>query len=71
MCQLFVEVGAENAQTFDETKARFVGNYTTSPMAVIFDDAERGKQATYFARWGGKRNEFGQWSLPVSMTIAA
>ncbi len=71
MCQLFVEVGAANAQTFDETKARFVGNYTTSPMAVIFDDAERGKQATYFARWGGKRNEFGQWSLPVSMTIAA
>ena len=71
MCQLFVEVGAENAQTFDQTKARFVGNYTTNPMAVLFDDADRGKQATYFARWGGKRNEFGQWSLPVSMTIAA
>ena len=71
MCQLFVEIGAENAGTFDETKARFVGNYTLNPMAVVFDDADRGKQATYFARWGGKRNEFGQWSLPVSMTIAA
>ena len=71
MCQLFVEIGEENAETFDITKARFVGNFTTNPMAVFFDEADRGKQATYFARWGGKRNEFGQWSLPVSMTIAA
>lgn len=71
MCQLFVEVGTENGETFDITKARFVGNYTTNPMAVVFDEADRGKQATYFARWGGRRNEFGQWSLPVSMTIAA
>jgi hypothetical protein len=71
MCQLFVEVGAENAGVFDITKARFVGNYTTNPMPVIFNPEDRGKQATYFARWGGRRNEFGQWSLPVSMTIAA
>jgi hypothetical protein len=71
MCQLFVQVGEENAQTFDETKARFIGNYTLNPMPVFFDDDERGLQATYFARWGGKRNEFGPFSLPVSMTIAA
>lgn len=71
MCQLFVEIGDENAEVFDESKARFIGNYTLNPMPVIFDEAERGKQATYFARWGGRRNEFGQWSLPVSMTIAA
>jgi hypothetical protein len=71
MCQLFVEVGEENAEVFDITKARFVGNYTTNPMPVIFNPEDRGKQATYFARWGGRRNEFGQWSLPVSMTIAA
>jgi hypothetical protein len=71
MCQLFVQVGDTNAEGFDSTKARFVGNYTLNPMPVFFEEAERGKQATYFARWGGKRNEFGQWSLPVSMTIAA
>jgi hypothetical protein len=71
MCQLFVEVSEENAETFDPAKARFVGNFTANPMVVVFDEADRGKQATYFARWGGKRNEFGQWSLPVSMTIAA
>jgi hypothetical protein len=71
MCQLFVIVDTENAETFDPAKARFVGNFTRNPMAVVFDPADRGKQATLFARWGGKRNEFGQWSLPVSMTIAA
>jgi hypothetical protein len=71
MCQLFVEVGDENAQVFDPAKARFVGNFTSNPMPVVFEESDRGKQATYFARWGGKRNEFGQWSLPVSMTIAA
>ena len=71
MCQLFVQVGETNAETFDITKARFVGNFTTNPMPVIYPESERGKQATLFARWGGRRNEFGQWSLPVSMTIAA
>ena len=71
MLQLFVEIGEENAKTFDETKARFVGAFTTNPIPVVFNPADRGKQATYFARWGGKRAEVGQWSLPVSMTIAA
>jgi hypothetical protein len=71
MCQLFVEVAEENAETIDLTKARFVGNFTTNPMAVVFNAEDRGKQATLFARWGGKRNEFGNWSLPASMTIAA
>jgi hypothetical protein len=71
MLQLFVEIGEENAQTFDETKARFVGAFTTNPIPVVFNPADRGLQATYFARWGGKRAEVGQWSLPVSMTIAA
>jgi hypothetical protein len=71
MCQVFVQVGDTNAETFDITKARFVGNFTTNPMPIVFDLADRGKQATLFARWGGKRNEFGMWSLPVSMTIAA
>lgn len=71
MCQLFVEIGETNAEVFDESKARFVGNFTVNPMPIILNTADRGKQATLFARWGGKRNEFGQWSLPVSMTIAA
>jgi hypothetical protein len=67
--QLYVVVAADNAATPDE--ARFVGSFTVNPMAITFNSADRGKQATYFARWGGKQNTYGQWSLPVSMTIAA
>jgi uncharacterized protein (UPF0333 family) len=69
MCQLFVVVADDNVSTMEN--ARFVGNFSNNPMAAVFDLAERGKQATFFARWGGKRNEFGQWSVPASMTIAA
>lgn len=71
MCQLFVMTGEANFETFDDANARFVGNFTRNPMAVVFDAGDRGKQATLFARWGGKRNEFGSFSLPVSMTVAA
>jgi hypothetical protein len=69
MCQLFVVVDDENAATPEN--AKFIGNFTSNPMPAVFEASERGKQATFFARWGGKRNEFGQWSVPVSMTIAA
>lgn len=71
MCQVFVEVGPDNAETFDESRARFIGNFVRNPIVVTYDSADRGKQATYFARWGGKRNQFGQWSLPLAVTIAA
>ena len=71
MCQLFVEIGEENADTFDITKARFVGNFTANPMVVVFDEADRGKQATYFARWAGRRGDVSMWSNPVSLAIAA
>jgi hypothetical protein len=66
-----VKIGPTNAQLFDITMARFVGNFTTNPMPVLFNPADRGMQASYFARWGGKRNQFGPWSLPVSFTIGA
>jgi hypothetical protein len=69
MLQLFVTIADENA--IDPREAKFAGNYTSNPMAVTFDGADRGKQATFFARWGGRRNQFGRWSLPVSMTVAA
>jgi len=35
----------------------------------LHDDA--GRVATYFARWVSQRGEFGPWSIPASMTIAA
>jgi hypothetical protein len=47
MCQLFVEIGDDNAEVFDESNARFVGKYTTNPMPVFFDEGDRGKIASY------------------------
>jgi hypothetical protein len=67
--QLHRVIDDENAYNPDD--ARYVGNFASNPICVQFDHRDRGKQATYFARWSGRRNEVGQWSLPVSMTIAA
>jgi hypothetical protein len=67
--QLFMTVSDENASNPEE--ARFVGVFTSTPMVVTFDGADRGKQATYFARWCGRKNQVGNWSIPISMTIAA
>jgi hypothetical protein len=50
---------------------------TTQPYLSTFDVADRGKIATYFARWvtrgrqaGGSAQLVGPWSSAVSMTIA-
>jgi hypothetical protein len=67
--QLFVAVGT--APTTDEGDGRLYGCYTKGPIAVAFDSDEDGKVATYFARWASAKGEFGPWSLPVSMRIAA
>jgi hypothetical protein len=52
-------------------EARRTETFTRNPMVVSFDPQLRGRIATYYARWCGRKNEFGPWSLPVSMTIAA
>jgi len=46
----------------------FVGRPTVQSN---FDAADRGKFATYFARWTNARGEVGPWSNPVSACIAA
>jgi hypothetical protein len=55
----------------DPDLASFYGNFTRNPVAASFSAADRGKIATYYARWQGKRGDVGPWSLPVSMAIAA
>jgi hypothetical protein len=52
-------------------QAQFYRKYTTKPMPVFFDGADRGKCATYFGRWVGQRGDMGPVSAPVSMPIAA
>ena len=51
--------------------ARFHSKVTRNPIAVEFNQADDGKMATYYARWASARGEFGPWSLPAAMRIAA
>ena len=67
--QIFIAVAAENAAT--PAGAMFYGNFTKNPIPVSFESAQRGKQATYFARWAGKQGQVSEWSGPASLTIAA
>jgi hypothetical protein len=55
----------------DIEEAKFYRKFTTSPMPIFFDSADRGKCATYFARWIGVRGDMSTPSAPVSMAIAA
>lgn len=47
------------------------GLYTRGPITVRFEHDADCRKATYWARWVSRRGEFGPWSLPVSMSIAA
>jgi len=67
--QLFVAIGEERAA--DREQAKLCGCYTRNPIGVSFTSADDGKFATYYARWVSQRGEFGNWSSPVSMRIAA
>jgi hypothetical protein len=67
--QLFVAIGTTPSS--DENAGSLYGCYTKGPVAVAFDPDDDGKVATYFARWASSKGEFGPWSLPVSMRIAA
>jgi hypothetical protein len=55
----------------DPDEAQFYGKFTKNPVAVGFAPADNGKQATYFARWAGRRGDTGPWSAPVTLAIAA
>lgn len=67
--QLFRAIGT--APATDPGAAQFYGKFTRNPVAVNFNSADNGKQATYFARWASRRGEVGPWSAPISLAIAA
>jgi hypothetical protein len=67
--QLFVHVA--DTATEDPDAASFYGKFTKNPVGVAFSPTDKGKEATYFARWGDRKGSVGPWSLPVTMTIAA
>lgn len=66
---LFRAVGVAPATLPAEaTFLTFVGR---PDVQSAFTSADRGKIATYFARWTNARGETGPWSNPVSAAIAA
>lgn len=67
--QLFVTVAAEAASDPDD--ALFYGKFTKNPVSVGYGSADNGKQATYFARWAGRKGDVSNWSSPVTLAIAA
>src|SRR5262249_41661958 len=55
----------------DPNQAAFLGFTGRPSLQSTFVGADRGKTATYFARWTNARGEVGPWSQPVSGCIAA
>jgi hypothetical protein len=69
--QLFVAV-TEGDDPAPLAEAKFHGLYMSSNrIAVEFGQNDDGKLATYYARWCGRREEVGPWSLPTALRIAA
>lgn len=70
--QLFAAVGV--VQATDPSQASFVGTITKTPFINGFDSANRGKHATYFARWQTRSGAagvayVGPWSAPLDVII--
>lgn len=70
--EVYIAVGI--AAAVDPSVAPYRGNYTKSPMTVAFDAGDKGKTATYFARWTttagpGGVAQVGPWSDPLVVGI--
>lgn len=66
---LFRIVADEPARRPD--KAEFLGFITRGIIESLFTTADRGKTATYFARWTNAKGQMGPWSIPSVVAIAA
>ena len=55
----------------DPAQATFLTFIGKPAVQSTFAGADRGKTATYFARWTNAKGEVGPWSQPVSGCIAA
>lgn len=72
--QLALHVTVGIAPAVDPTAARYIGGFTKSPMQTSFEAGDRGKYATYFARWQngsgpGGVGATGPWGTPISFII--
>lgn len=67
--QLFRGIGM--VENMPLAQCQFYGKFTRNPIDVVFDEADDGKIAVYYARWATARGGVGPWSVPVSFRIAA
>ena len=67
--RLFVAINDDRTIT-KPSEAQFYGTFTRNPVGVAFTSEDDGRVATYFARWAGRRNDVGPWSVPISFRIA-
>lgn len=49
----------------------YLGLFTRPRIDSAFTESDRGKTATYFARWVNAKGEPGPWSRPLSVAVAA
>ncbi len=66
-CQIWMKIGQ---RPIGDNDMRFVCAATRAPYTVHFDDADKGKQVYYWARWENSRGQCGPWSAEVEATIA-
>jgi hypothetical protein len=66
---LYRAVGPDSVS--DPAQATFLTFVGKPAVTSTFTAADRGKTATYFARWTNARGEVGPWSQGVSVSIAA
>lgn len=73
-CQVFRKIGV--AVETDPDACFYLANFTKQPAVSTFESGDRGKIATYFARWitrGSHQGDSapipGPWSDPVSMYV--
>lgn len=65
--EVWTDIGTVVAPT--PSAAAFYGDKTKSPFIVEYDEADRGKISTIFARWKTQTGKVGPWSDGVSFEI--
>lgn len=62
---------AESASAGEQPTPAYLGLFTRGRFTSAFTTADRGKTATYFARWVNAKGQPGPWSQGLSVPIAA
>lgn len=56
--------------SIDPAMLPYVGNFTKTPMKLLFAPELRGKKALLYGRWVLRNGAGGPWSMPMDMVVA-